>query len=478
MATDPDTLNRADPAAAAAGAGASVIGVVIPALDEAGHLGATLARCRAELGPCTIVVADGGSTDDTRAIAVAQGARWLRCLPGRAVQCNAGAAALPDTPILLFLHADTTLPAGAGAIIRAVLSRPNAASGVFRLRFDAKGFAYRWTEFWAFLRSLIFGRPSGDQGLFCRRAAFEQVGGYPPVPVFEDLEFALRLQKHGRLHHAWAPAVTSARRYEADGAWTRSWRNWGLRHQHRMGRSHADLAARYATGSGRTPPSAEIVALMARAPELGTVKSRLAASVGEAAALAVHTALGRAVAQALAPDAGAARAAWAVITPDQTLAAGADWLGAPWRAFPQGDGDLGNRMRRVVESAFACGARRVVILGTDCAEAVAADLDAAFAALVDHDAVIGPATDGGYWCIGMSKPLPALFRNMPWGTGSVAKLTRERAVSEGISLAELRTLSDVDRLDDLRALVARLRAGGDTSSTTLADALARALPAG
>jgi rSAM/selenodomain-associated transferase 1 len=224
---------------------------------------------------------------------------------------------------------------------------------------------------------------------------------------------------------------------------------------------HAELAARYAEGSGRRPPRPEIVVVMARAPELGKVKSRLAASVGEAGALAVHTALGRAVAERLRAAMNDDRYGWAVITPDAKLDEAQRWLGDGWQLHPQGDGDLGDRMHRAVESAFCCGARRVLLFGTDCAEVRPGDLDAAFNALKENDAVIGPAEDGGYWCIGMSKPLPALFRNMPWGTGSVAKLTRERAESEGISLAELRTLSDVDRVDDLKALIARLESAGD-----------------
>ncbi|MHC5018700.1 MAG: TIGR04283 family arsenosugar biosynthesis glycosyltransferase [Planctomycetota bacterium] len=471
MATDaPSTAS----AAGIAGSEGGRIGVVIPALNEAAHLGATIATCLAELGACEIVVADGGSRDETRAIAESAGARWVRCLPGRAVQCNAGAAALPDAAILLFLHADTQLPKDAGAIIRAVLARPQTAAGVFRLRFDASGFGYRFTEFCQFLRSLLLGRPSGDQGLYCTRAAFEAAGGYPCVPVFEDLEFALRLQRHGRLQHAWAPAVTSARRYQAEGVWTRAFKNWRLRHSHRMGTPHAELAARYAEGGGRTPPTDEVVAIMGRAPELGAVKSRLAASVGEAAALAVHTALGQAVAAALTPSEGAERTAWAVVTPDEKLSEAAEWLGTGWRTHPQGEGDLGARMFRVVESAFACGARRVVLFGTDCAEVRPSDCDAAFEALKQNDAVMGPAEDGGYWCIGMSKPLPALFRNIAWGTGSVARLTRERAEAEGISLAELRTLSDVDRKDDLDALIARLRSTGDGADTALAESLAAA----
>jgi rSAM/selenodomain-associated transferase 2/rSAM/selenodomain-associated transferase 1 len=463
--------------APAAGSEGGAIGVVIPALNEAAHLGATIATCLAELGGCEIVVADGGSADETRAVAEAAGARWVRCLPGRAAQCNAGAAEL-DTPLLLFLHADTRLPKDAGAIIRAVLARPQTAAGVFRLRFDASGFAYRCTEFWQFWRSLLLGRPSGDQGLYCTRAAFEASGGYPPVPVFEDLEFALRLQRHGRLQHAWAPALTSARRYAAEGAWRRAFKNWGLRHAHRRGTPHAELAERYAQGSGRTPPRAECVAIMARAPEQGKVKSRLAASIGEEGALAVHTALGKAVAERLGAGLTGERAGWAVVTPDAKLDEAGAWLGEAWTAHPQGEGDLGARMYRVVESAFSCGARRVLLFGTDCAEVRASDCDAAFNALKENDAVIGPAEDGGYWCIGMSKPLPALFRNIAWGTGSVARLTRERAEAEGISLAELRTLSDVDRKDDLDALIARLRSTGDGADTALAESLAAALPAG
>ena len=93
---------------------------------------------------------------------------------------------------------------------------------------------------------------------------------------------------------------------------------------------------------------------------------------------------------------------------------------------------------------------RLVVIGTDAPGIEARDIHDALLALHDADVVLGPALDGGYWLIGLRKPEPALFENMPWSTADVARLTRERAAAGSLSLRELRTLSDVDTLEDWR----------------------------
>ena len=126
-----------------------------------------------------------------------------------------------------------------------------------------------------------------------------------------------------------------------------------------------------------------------------------------------------------------------------------EWLGGGMDYFPQGEGDLGARMEGAFRDAFSRGAERVVLVGTDCPGLEAPVMRAAFAALRRKEVVLGPATDGGYWLIGLRRPAPELFTDMPWSTGSVFERTRDRARSLGLSVHFLETLPDVDRPEDL-----------------------------
>ena len=126
------------------------------------------------------------------------------------------------------------------------------------------------------------------------------------------------------------------------------------------------------------------------------------------------------------------------------------WLGNGMNYFPQGEGDLGVRMESAFREAFSRGAGRVVLLGTDCPGLDATVMRAAFTALRRKDLVLGPATDGGYWLIGLRRPAPALFADMPWSTDSVLARTLGRARSLGLSVRTLEPLPDVDRPEDVR----------------------------
>lgn len=189
------------------------ITVVIPALNEAACIAHTLASVAAQPGPQGVIVVDGGSTDETATLAAAY-ATVLASPPGRARQMNHGAAAA-DGDVLLFLHADTALPANAFDVIRATLANEAAASGAFRLAFDAETPLLRFYSFCTRLHAprICFG----DRGLFVRRAVFEAVGGFPDVPIFEDLEMVRRLHQRGGFCFLPQAVITAARRFQAVG---------------------------------------------------------------------------------------------------------------------------------------------------------------------------------------------------------------------------------------------------------------------
>jgi rSAM/selenodomain-associated transferase 1 len=189
--------------------------------------------------------------------------------------------------------------------------------------------------------------------------------------------------------------------------------------------------------------------IFAREPVLGRVKTRLAAGIGAAAALAVYRELLALTAAAVA-EAQLPATVWLAEAP-----AGADpaqprpeWPGLPWRVQPPPD-SLGTRMAQAFEAAFGAGAGRVVIIGTDCPGLNAALLRQAFEHLLSHDLVIGPADDGGYYLLGMNKLEPALFLNKDWSTATVLPDTLADAARLGLRVAQLPTLHDVDSAQDL-----------------------------
>lgn len=203
------------------------IDVVVPTLNA----GPGLARTIAALGggdhslALSITVCDGGSRDDTLAIARQAGTAVLMSPPGRGRQL-ATAAAAGSAPWLLFLHADTTLGTGwADAVRRFTADAANAEkAGYFRLRFDSLDPRARRVERLAAWRCRTFGLPYGDQGLLIARAFYQRLGGFRPLPLMEDVAFARRIGR-ANLVPLEADAVTSAQRYESDGWLLRPMRN-------------------------------------------------------------------------------------------------------------------------------------------------------------------------------------------------------------------------------------------------------------
>lgn len=195
--------------------GKSRVSVIIPTLNESGAIGALLERLQgAEAVEC--IVADGGSRDETCSIAARTGAEVLRVSGGRAMQQNAAAAAARGR-ILLFLHADTLPPEGYADKIRTALEDPSIVAGAFRFKTDDGGAPMHLVEWVTNLRSRVFQLPYGDQGIFLQKRVFDEVGGFPPLPIMEDFVLMRGLRARGRVITLSDPAVTSARRWQRLG---------------------------------------------------------------------------------------------------------------------------------------------------------------------------------------------------------------------------------------------------------------------
>ncbi|MES2470002.1 MAG: TIGR04283 family arsenosugar biosynthesis glycosyltransferase [Verrucomicrobiota bacterium] len=216
LATLPDVDEPADlPAAEAALHAAGTVSVIIPALNEAANLARLLPALNAA-APHEIIIADGGSTDETAAVAARFGARHVRTAKGRGAQMNA-AAATATGEFLLFLHADTDPPAAFPDIIRKTLMSPGTAAGAFTFRLREPFRGAGQIEKGVALRCRIRSLPYGDQGLFLRRSLFSALQGFPEWPILEDVAFVRRLRGHGRIVTTPEAALTSSRRWQQRG---------------------------------------------------------------------------------------------------------------------------------------------------------------------------------------------------------------------------------------------------------------------
>ena len=182
------------------------------------------------------------------------------------------------------------------------------------------------------------------------------------------------------------------------------------------------------------------IIIFVKAPRPGFVKTRLAAAIGNEAARNAYRRLAETVVANLAPLPHTELR----FTPDDTENEITHWLSDGWTAHPQGEGDLGERMHR----AFTEAKGPAIIIGSDCPQVELSDLRTAAKTLQARDAVIGPATDGGYWLIGLNAPCPALFENIKWSTSDVLPKTLEKANEAGLSVQLLRELTDVDTGED------------------------------
>jgi len=223
---------------------ATALSVIIPALNEAEGIEATLqALAGARARGVEVIVADGGSADATVARATPLADRVIRAPRGRARQMNAGAAFAHGTA-LLFLHADTLAPPDFDAAIADAFAR-GARWGRFDVRIAGRHPMLPVIAWFINQRSRLTGLATGDQGLFVERALFERAGGYADLPLMEDLALSKALRAHARPACLHERLVTSGRRWEQRGVWRTTLLMWRLRWAWWRGADPAALAEQY-----------------------------------------------------------------------------------------------------------------------------------------------------------------------------------------------------------------------------------------
>ena len=191
------------------------VSIIVPVLNEAPLLRPFLAHLRQRAAGAEIVVADGGSSDGTVEVVAGSCDQFVVSERNRAIQMNTGArAAHGDT--LWFVHVDAKVPWGCLEEIERILVDPNVAGGFFRIQLPP-AHIYRLTDCFAHYAGIMLRMRCGDHGLFCRRTAFLDIGGFPEVPLMEDVEFFRLLRRRGRVICSQKRILASPRRYETIG---------------------------------------------------------------------------------------------------------------------------------------------------------------------------------------------------------------------------------------------------------------------
>lgn len=219
------------------------LSIILPTLDEAAGIAAALTPLQAlRRAGNEVIVADGGSADGTPALAMPLADRVIHAPRGRARQMNAGAAAASGDA-LLFLHADTSLPEGAELCIAAALR--GHAWGRFDVLIDGSSALLRVVAATMNLRSRLTGIATGDQAIFVRRTVFDAVGGYPDLPLMEDIALSKQLKRLGPPACLARKVITSGRRWQRHGVCRTILRMWRLRFDYWRGVPAERLARRY-----------------------------------------------------------------------------------------------------------------------------------------------------------------------------------------------------------------------------------------
>jgi rSAM/selenodomain-associated transferase 2/rSAM/selenodomain-associated transferase 1 len=397
-----------------------------------------------------LVVADGGSTDESWAIARHFADRVI-CVPrGRAGQMNAAAWDTPQSraDALLFLHADTQPPPCADDLIRQALKIKTW--GRFDVQLNSSRLMLRMVAFMMNLRSRITGIATGDQAMFMRMTSFVQLAGFPEQALMEDIEMSKRLKQIGSPASLRQRVVTSARKWHMQGVWRTIMLMWRLRVAYFFGAKPSDLALRYGYAKAAVPAQTDL-AIMAKAPIAGWAKTRLIPLLGAQRAARVQRGFIQQTVHTCQQSGLGACTLWCA--PDtrhlhfRALSKIYNTYALSFEAQP--DASLGERMQYIFMKHFeAHPGQPLLLMGTDGPVLSPGHLQQAAAALGHHDAVFIPVEDGGYVLIGLRRWLPEVFQNIAWSTSEVMSQTRKQLRLADASWQELLMLWDVDEPAD------------------------------
>ena len=439
------------------------VSIIIPVLDEEKILESSLNSLQIlRKNNCEIIVVDGGSSDRSPEIAKPRVDKFLVTRPGRAHQMNFGAEHSKGK-ILVFLHADSQISSQAISQLVKKTDSLNYFWGWFRLTFDSSSPTFALVSFFMMLRSKITKICTGDQTLFISSGFFNSIGGFPSIPIMEDVAISKILRVQAVPIELKIKTLSSTRRWKQEGIYRTIVFMWYLRLLYWLGVSPNKLVAKYypkKIEEGYIERSQVAykysnidILLFARLPVLGKVKTRLRDALSETEILALYEAMFKRVAGLLDESRLAQVQLWLDTDPAKENEFVLDLPGS-FKINEQIEGDLGEKMNFAInKSLVSKDSEYALLLGSDCPAMTYDYLNHALCLLSDgNKLVLGPAEDGGYVLIGVNKSYPELFQDINWGTNEVLEKTIQKAINIGIDYVCLEPLWDLDRPDDLRRL--------------------------
>jgi rSAM/selenodomain-associated transferase 2/rSAM/selenodomain-associated transferase 1 len=433
-----------------------VLSIIVPTLNEADGIADTLLPLQGlRRGNCEIIVADGGSTDNTLELVFPLVDHITLCAAGRAKQMNT-AALKARGDYLLFLHADTQLPEDFEALFLAAIVK-HRLWGFFAVSLSGRHWLLRVVETLMNWRSKLSGIGTGDQSIWVQRELFNDIGGFVDMPLMEDVELCKRLKKKAKPLRVNFSVRTSSQRWEEHGILKTILLMWCLRLAYFLGASSQQLVKLYyphykvAPKSDYLFPNYQLIQF-SKTLQLGKVKTRLRPALGDEGCLQLHKQL--------------LQHCFQVLEQSQLAAVSIELAGdqspqqltffrqlAPDHEITSQQGvNLGQRMYHAAACRLAAKTG-VVIVGSDCPFFTTEYLTEALQKLAAGiDCVLGPAADGGYVLIGLRRASMGLFDGIEWGSDRVLQQTIERLDRLQWSYHLLPELADIDRPEDISLL--------------------------
>lgn len=416
--------------------------IVIPTLNEEIFLKKNLDSLRTFKRDLEIIVSDGGSTDNTLDVCKGYKVKIINSLKGRGIQLNDGAKEASGN-ILIFLHADTFLPENAFDLLDKYFEIQKNNICRFLLGFD---FNHKLLDFYSSLSK--YDTPFtrfGDSVIIVRKSFFEKLTGFNNRDTFEDVDFFNRASKYNRINILTAEVNTSARRLVQNGLIKQQLFSIILYLGYLLSINARTLSRLYNKINSDNLRNSLIIFL--RYPRNGEVKTRLAKTTSPELATDIYKIFSENLINIIKRIPNINRFTFYSKESDKEVIM--EWLGSKLLFSQQQGDDLGNKMKNAFEKVFSIGTQKVIIVGTDIPDLSKEIIVDAYGALDNHDVVIGPSNDGGYYLIGMKNFYSGIFEEIEYSTPTVLKVTLEKVKQLKLTYHLLPTLRDIDNKEDL-----------------------------
>lgn len=416
--------------------------IVIPTYNEEYFIEKNLESLKKFKNNFEIIVSDGGSIDNTIEICRREKVVLVKSGKGRGNQLNEGAKAATGE-ILLFLHADTFLPDNAFELLDHFFDNEKNKICRFLLGFDV--------DHWFLDLCVSFSKYSfpftqfGDSSIVVRKTFFEELGGFPPISSFEDVEFFKRAAKKEDISVLRSTVNSSSRRFIQNGPIRQKLIDLMLFTGYLFKLNPDSLTRFYSKKVKRNKHSSLIVFL--RCPRIGKVKTRLAETTTEEFALHFYRECANKIISEIKRIPQINK--YVFYSDKYERDEVRKWLGNGFLYSHQDGNDLGARMKNAFQKVFSHGAGKVVIVGTDIPDLNNSIIESAISLLNENDVVIGPSKDGGYYLLGMNKLHNTLFEDIEFSTSSVFSETIRRIKKLGLKFSLLPQLHDIDTEEEL-----------------------------